>query len=257
MIRNIASVGTAALLPAVKISDETALPAGSKPAPPVPGVFPHGRREGPREVALCFDLYDDDTGLPLVLDALNRFGFRATFFLNGEFIRRNPSAARGIAKAGQEAASMFYAPLDFSDSRYQVNADFVVRGLARNEDEYYEASGDELNLLWHPPFYRASAEIAAAAARAGYLTVDRDVDPLDWVSREEARLLGMGQRSACDIIERIIERKQPGSIIPIRLGLLSGGGGDYLFLRLNVLLDALVSAGYRVTTVSALVQRAR
>ncbi|MDR1586129.1 MAG: polysaccharide deacetylase family protein [Treponema sp.] len=257
MIRNIASVGTAALLPSVKTGAETAVPARGAPAPSASGIFFHGRREGPREVALCFDLYDDDTGLPLVLETLNRYGFKATFFLNGEFIRRNPSAARGIAGAGQEAASMFYAPIDFSDSRYRVDADFVVRGLARNEDEYYEASGDELNLLWHPPFYRASAEIAAAAARAGYLTVDRDLDPLDWVSREEARLLGMGQRSAGDIIEHIIERKQPGSIIPVRLGLLSGGESDYLFLRLNVLLDALVSAGYHVTTVSALVQRAR
>jgi peptidoglycan/xylan/chitin deacetylase (PgdA/CDA1 family) len=256
MIRNIASVGTAALLPTVKTGGESPSARGG-PDSAGPGVFPQNRREGPREVALCFDLYDDDTGLPLALDALNRFGFKATFFLNGEFIRRNPAAARSIAEAGQEAASMFYAPIDFSDSRYRVTADFILRGLARNEDEYYEASGDELNLLWHPPFYRASAEIAAAAAGAGYLTVDRDIDPLDWVSREEAQRLGMSRRTACDIIERIIERNRPGSIIPIRLGLLSGGGNDYLFLRLNVLLDALVRGGYRVTPVSAVIQRAR
>jgi peptidoglycan/xylan/chitin deacetylase (PgdA/CDA1 family) len=257
MIRNIASVGTAALLPAIKAGGESPPPVRGSPVSAGPVVSPRGRREGPREVALCFDLYDDDTGLALALDALNRFGFKATFFLNGEFIRRNPAAARSIAEAGQEAASMFYAPLDFSDSRYRVTADFILRGLARNEDEYYEASGDELNLLWHPPFYRASAEIAAAAAAAGYLTVDRDVDPLDWVNREEAQRLGMGRRSSCDIIERVIEQNQPGSIIPIRLGLLSGGGNDYLFLRLNVLLDALVREGYRVTPVSAVIRRAR
>jgi peptidoglycan/xylan/chitin deacetylase (PgdA/CDA1 family) len=232
MIRNIAAVGTSSLLPAVTAA-----------------ASPSGR--GPLEVALCFDLYDDDAGLAQVLDALSRFGFRATFFLNGSFIRRNPQAARDIAEAGHEAASMFYAPIDLSDSRYLIDADFIARGLARNEDDYFEASGAELGLIWHPPLYKTSPEIAAAASRAGYATVDRDFDPLDWISGEEARRLGVNRRSVCDIIDEIMERKKPGSIIPIRLGLLSGGG-DYVYLRINVLLDALYRAGCRVVPVPAL-----
>jgi peptidoglycan/xylan/chitin deacetylase (PgdA/CDA1 family) len=253
MIRNTASVGTAPLLPVVRYVRETSPAAAASP----PGIFTHGLRDGLREVALCFDLYDDAAGLPQVLDALNRFGMRATFFLNGEFIRRYPSAARDIANAGHEAASMFFAPMDFSDARYRVGVDFVTRGLARNEDEYFQAAGGELSLIWHAPYFKASSETAAAASRAGYLTVGRDVDPMDWVSRDEAGRLGITQYSASDMIDRVMSLKRPGSIIPVRLGVLPGGRRDYLFLRIEVLLDALVRSGYSVVPVSTVIEHAR
>ena len=137
-------------------------------------------------IALCFDLYDDNTGLPQVLSALRRYGIRATFFLNGEFIRRNPQAASMIAEAGHETASMFYAPIDFSDTRYIITRDFITQGLARNEDEFYRATGRELSIIWHPPYYRSSNIINSSAAAAGYLTANRNIDPGDWMSREES-----------------------------------------------------------------------
>ena len=251
MIRNTSSVGTSALLPQPLFRQDKQTKPVSDNAPD--GIFNHGFRTGPREVALCFDLYNDEAGLSYVLEALNRFGVKSTFFLNGEFIRRCPEAAASIAESGHEAASMFYAPIDFSDSRYQIDADFVARGLARNEDEYYKATGSELGLMWHPPFFRASAEIAQAASRVGYLTIGRDIDPLDWMSREEALRLGIKQ-SIPETIERIMEEKGSGSIIPIRLGLKPGLGNEYLFLYIDLLLDSLVRSGFSVVPVSTLVQ---
>jgi hypothetical protein len=146
--------------------------------------------------------------------------------------------------------------MDLSDARYRVGADFIARGLARNEDEYFKAAGDELSLLWHAPYFKASTEIAAAAFRAGYLTVGRDVDPMDWVGRDEAKSLGISQYSASGMIDRIMNLKRPGSIIPIRLGILPGGRKDYLFLRIEVLLDALVRSGYSVVPVSTVIEHA-
>jgi peptidoglycan/xylan/chitin deacetylase (PgdA/CDA1 family) len=254
MIRNTTGVGTAALVPVFQYQRES--PARDLPEA-LAGIFSHGLRTGLREVSLCFDLYDDITGLPQVLDSLNRFGFRATFFLNGEFIRRYPEAVRVIAGTGHETASMFFAPIDLSDSRFRIGGDFISRGLARNEDEFYRASRRELALLWHPPYYAGSSEIAEAAAQVGYRTSGRDLDPTDWISREDARRLGLAQLSAGDMIDRIIETKRPGSIIPLRLGVLSGGRADYLFLRLDVLLDALVRSGYTVVPVSTLMEHAK
>jgi peptidoglycan/xylan/chitin deacetylase (PgdA/CDA1 family) len=258
MIRNTASVGTAPLLPVIEYQDSPS--GGTAPPenalPDQEGLFTHARREGLREVALCFDLYDDAAGLPEVLDTLRRFGVEATFFLNGEFIRRHPSAARDIVEAGHEAASMFFAPIDLSDSRYRIQGDFIPRGLGRNEDDFYQATGAELGLLWHAPYYAVSSEIIAAAAQAGYRTIGRDVDPMDWIGRGESGR-SLPQYSASDMIDRIMEQKKPGSIIPLRLGLLPGGRGDYLFNRIGVLLDALIRSGYSAVTVSTLMEHAR
>ncbi|MDR1898532.1 MAG: polysaccharide deacetylase family protein, partial [Treponema sp.] len=191
MIRNTASVGTVPVIQVLRRQWEEDTPAGADREGERGGVFYHGRREGLREVALCFDLYDDAEGLSMTLEILRRYSLRATFFLNGEFIRRYPAAARDIAGAGHETASMFFAPIDLSDARYRVSRDFITRGLARNEDEFHRAAGGELGLLWHPPYYAVSAEIAAAAGAAGYRTVGRDLDPLDWIGRDEVRHLGM------------------------------------------------------------------
>ena len=233
MVRNITSVGTFSLLP-------VRLDSG------VPGSSRAGR------IALCFDLYDDDWGLLETLDALKRFGVKATFFLNGEFIRRHPLAAAEIAAAGHEVASMFFALVDLSDIRYRTDSDFITRGLARNEDEFFRVTGKELSLLWHPPWYTASPYITTSAARAGYTTVMRDIDPMDWVSLGEEKTLGLSQRTPSEMVDYILRNCKPNSVIPIRLGLLPGGRNGYLFDRINVLLDALLREGYTLTTVSAL-----
>jgi len=204
------------------------------------------------QIALCFDLYDDDTGLLQILAALRKYGIKATFFLNGDFIRRNPQAAAAIAEAGHETASLFFAPIDFSSSRYNITREFITQGLARNEDEFNNAAGRELSLLWHPPFYRNSDFITAAAASAGYRTVTRTIDPGDWLSKEDAVRFNIRQTPASQMVELIVDKKQANAVIPIRLGLLPGGRDDYLFQRTEILLDALIRSGAIIVPVSAI-----
>ena len=236
MIRNIASFGTVSLVSRHSVS----------------AAYTQGRQT---RIALCFDLYDDDTGLSFVLSTLRRFNIKATFFMNGDFIRRNPQAAAAIAEEGHEAASLFYAPIDFSDARYIVNNDFIALGLARNEDEFFRAAGKELSLLWHPPFYRSSAQINSAARASGYTTVTRDIDPGDWLSKNEALRLNIRQYNAPEIIEQITRKKENNAVIPVRLGLLSGGRDEYLYQRIDVLLDALIRSGSEIVPVSAVIGR--
>jgi peptidoglycan/xylan/chitin deacetylase (PgdA/CDA1 family) len=236
LIRNTTGVGTTPLFQRAAYAGE-----------PASGVS--------RELAVCFDLYDDAAGLPAVLQTLRDFGIKATFFINGEFIRRYPGAVQDIVEGGHETASLFFAPIDLSDARYRIDENFVTRGLARNEDEFFKVSGQEMSLIWHAPYYAVSEDIVQSAARSGYRTIGRDVDPLDWVTRENVRMSALAQLSAPDMIDRVMSLKKHGSIIPIRLGLLPGGRADYLYNRLGLLLEALIREGYSVVTVSTLIER--
>jgi hypothetical protein len=209
---------------------------------------------GDKTIALCFDVYDDATGVSHVLDALDFFGVQATFFLNGECIRQYPAAVKRIVDAGHEAASLFFAPLYLSSSRYIIDNDFISRGLARNEDEFFVVTDKELTLFWHPPFYISSPEIMEAARSLGYTTVTRDIDPDDTFTRAEALQLGVPFRSASEIIDAIMEKIQSGFVVPIRLGLLSGSRETYVYNRIFVLLDAITAAGYSVVPVSKIVR---
>ena len=209
----------------------------------------------PAQTALCFDLYDDDAGLMRTLTALSRFNIKATFFLNGEFLRRNPQAARAIAEAGHETGSMFYAPIDLSDTRYRITQSFISQGLARNEDEFNRITGRELSIIWHPPFHRSSDMINSAAAASGYRTVVRNIDPGDWLSREDILRLNMRQIPPSEMIDQIIKNNYPGAIIPVRLGILPGGRDEYLFQHIEVLIDALIRSGSEIVPVSAVLSR--
>ena len=253
MVRNIAGFGTEALL-------EFPVPS-YEPFPDTAEAvnftnFAHGSRIHRREVALVFNAIDTVEGLTDALNVLHEYELRATFFLNGEFIRRHPGAVREIAESGHEVGSLFYAYFNMTDSSFQIDKNFIKQGLARNEDDFFAVTGKELSLLWHAPYYFANTDIINASSEMNYTYVGRDIDPLDWVSKGDATLSAF-YLPVGDLIERVIKLKKPGSIIPIRIGTTDPGRDDYLFHRLDTLINGLVDQGYEIVSVSTLIEHAR
>ena len=216
--------------------------------------FSHGSRIRRREVSLVFNAVDSIEGLTEILNTLHDYGLESTFFVNGEFMRRNPEAVVELSQSGHEIGSLFYSYFDMTDARYRISKEFIKQGLARNEDEYFNLTGDELALLWHTPYYFVNNQIVEASSEMNYTYIGYDVDPLDWVSKDQQN--GM-YRSSPELVERILQKKKPGSIIPIRIGTVKGGRDDYLFQYLDLLIDGLVSKGYTVVPVSTLIGHAR
>ncbi len=222
--------------------------------------FNHGSRVRRREVALVFNAIDSVEGLTEVLNTLHDYDLKCTFFVNGEFMRRNPEAVKELASSQHEIGSLFYTYFNMTDARYKISKEFIKQGLARNEDEYFNITadeagrGDELALLWHSPYYFVNNQIIEASIEMNYTYVGYDVDPLDWVPKSEEDSM---YRSSPELVERVLMKKKPGSIIPIRIGTVKGGRDDYLFQYLDLLIDGLVSKGYKVVPVSTLIEHAR
>jgi peptidoglycan/xylan/chitin deacetylase (PgdA/CDA1 family) len=219
--------------------------------------FTHGSRIRRREVSLVFNLIDSAEGLTDVLNTLSTYRVRCTFFVNGEFIRRYPDAVKEIADSGHEVGSMFTVHFNMTDSRFKVDREFIKAGLARNEDDYFGATGRELSLLWHAPYYIVNSEIIAAAAEMNYSYVGRDIDSYDWVSRSESNMARGIYFPAAQLVERIVSAKKPGSIVPMQIGVAEGGRDDYLFQELDLLINELLTLGYAVVPVSTLIEHAR
>jgi len=219
--------------------------------------FTHGSRIRRREVSLVFNAVDTVEGLTTILNTLKEYNLRCTFFINGEFMRRNPGAVREIADSGQEVGSLFFAYFDMTDSRFKPDPTFIRQGLARAEDDYFSLTGKELSLLWHAPHYFTNSDIIKAAEKMNYTYVGRDVDPLDWVTKSDGLRGANIYLSSADIINRIMRLKKPGSIIPLRIGKTNGERGDYVWNRLDVLINDLISLGYTIVPVSTLMEHAR
>jgi len=219
--------------------------------------FHHGSRIRRREVALVFNARDNAEGISTVLQVLDSYDLKSTFFVNGDFIRQNPGATRDIADSGHEVGNLFYVNYEMANPRYKLDKDFLKQGLARNEDDFYGATGKELALLWHSPDYFYNKIIEEVTQELNYLYIDRDLDPLDWISLEDTGRYGSPYLSNREIIRRILEEKKPGSIIPVQLGKIKGRREEYLFHDLDLLIDGLIEAGYDVVPVSVLLEHAR
>ncbi len=253
MVRSAKGLGTKSLLTAAAL---TYVPFPAKDDPKDKDMFNYGSRIRRREVSIVFNAYDGAEGLVSILDTLRAYGISASFFINGEFVRRNPGAARLIAESGQETGNMFFSVFDATDARYRADSEFIKRGLARTEDEYFAATGKELSLLWHSPHYSVNSMMLEAAKEMNYTYVGRDIDPLDWVGRYQGSLTSGLYASTHDLIESTISQVKPGSIIPIRIGITEGGRDDYFYNELPLLLNALISRGFDIVPVSSLLKHA-
>ena len=207
-----------------------------------------------KQVALIFDAQDNAEGLAQVLSVLKEFNVSATFFVNGEFIRRYPLETKQIALSGFECASSFYCNADLLDDAFTIDADFIKRGLGRNEDEFYAATGKELSPLWHAPFYSVDEKMLKAGSAAGYSYVDAYTAISDRVTIEDSILYGKPYKNASQIIDELASSLTDGMVIPVNVGALpSGSRGDYLYQKLGILISAILNKGYSIVDAGTLV----
>lgn len=212
-------------------------------------IFNHGSRMKGREVALVFNLTTSITEFTDILRVLSDYRVRATFFVNGDVIRKYPDAMRTLSRTNHEIGSLFYTVMDMTNRQYNIDKEFIKRGLARNEDDYFRATGKELLPIWHSPWYFVDSRIMEASREMNYIYVGRDIETLDWVGKDDDLLY----YDTDEIIASMKEKVQPGSIIPFSLG-TSVERDEYLFQRLDVILNGLIRDGFEIVTIGELIE---
>ena len=250
MVRKSRDFGTEPLLADM---EQTLIPLDSGDSGNDPSlIFNNGSRSRRREVSLVFNVTNNITGMMDILNVLAEYNIKTTFFVNGDSIRKYPQAIKALGDSGHELGSLFYTVINMTDRKYNIDKDFIIRGLARNEDEFFRATGRELLPLWHAPWYFVNSEIVAASEEMNYTYVGRDVETLDWVNRDDEFLY----YGADEIIGKIREQIQPGSIIPLSVG-SEADRGDYVFQKLELLLNGLIKEGYEVVPVGLLMEHSK
>ncbi len=199
---------------------------------------PAGER---KRIAFVFDAVDSSEGLARILSVLDEFGVQASFFINGEFIRRYPMETKLIADSGNVCASSFNSNVDLLSREYRIDAEFIRRGLARNEDEFYAATGKEFSLLWHAPFYSADAALIAAGQASGYRYVDAASQYFD---KRILQVLGTS-----NYIDACVSLLYDGMILPFTVG---AADGDILYEHFDLFLAALLDSGCEIVGLESL-----
>jgi peptidoglycan-N-acetylglucosamine deacetylase len=165
----------------------------------VPGALTHvATREA--VAALTFDDGPHPQSTPAVLDVLEKYQVRATFFMLGELAQQYPDLVRKVAQAGHAIGNHSWDHPQFSliasrDQRWQMRA--CERAIAPYGQR-----------LFRPPFGQHHAASRFQAWWLGYRTILWDLDSRDWIDD-----------NAPSIADRLVHHMHPGSIVLLHDGL--------------------------------------
>ena len=205
-----------------------------------------------KSVSLVFDALDNREGLSYVLKVLAEYNLTGSFFINGEFLKRYPDNVLQIVEGNHEVASMFYTTADLAIGNFIIDEEFIRRGLANTEDEFYALTGKDIEMYWHTPYYRTSELIETSGDNAGYVLLDDVLEIDDTVTLEQAASGNDEYKSANQIIEDIIPQLYDGAVIPISVGISKGSRYDYVYEKLDILIHAIYEAGFAIDPVSSI-----
>jgi peptidoglycan-N-acetylglucosamine deacetylase len=188
-------------------------------------------------VVLTFDDGPHVEGTPAVLDVLEQRGARATFFLVGEQVRKQPAVARAIVDAGHEIA--LHGDRHVLLLRRRVVS--FAADLDRGSASIAEATG-VVPTLYRPP-YGVFGRGTLAHVRA------RGLEPLLWSAwgRDWER-----RASPASISRRVTRLLAPGDVVLLHDSDAYSSAGSWrrTAAALPSILDAVAALGVPVDSVT-------
>ena len=126
-------------------------------------------------VALTFDDGPDPFHTPRVLEILDRYHVKATFFMLGRNVERHPAMAREVLARGHEIGNHSY-----SHARLILMSPRRVRDEIERTDQLLRGIGVSGEILFRPPHASKFIVLPYVLVQMNKLSVLGDVDPEEW-----------------------------------------------------------------------------
>ncbi len=142
-------------------------------------VYYRGNAED--SVSLMFNVYEGTETVLGILDVLEEYGARATFFLGGCWADDNVACVKKIAERGHEIGSHGYFHRDHDKLTLQGNLEEM-----RTSVEFLSLAAQTSVTLFAPPSGAYGENTLRAADSLGLKVVMWSKDTIDWRDRDEA-----------------------------------------------------------------------
>jgi polysaccharide deacetylase family sporulation protein PdaB len=188
-----------------------------------------------KKCSITFDCAWGADDIPAILECMDKYNAKATFFIVGVWAEKYPEAVRLIKEKGHEIANHGYSHLHMAS----IPEEKMVEEITRCTDVLKKTAGADVK-LFRAPYGEYNAKLVKSAAGLGYESIQWDCDSLDWkkdMSRE-------------DIYNRVVKRASNGSII------LFHNDTPHTQAVLPGILETLTEGGFRFVTVSELLLKA-
>lgn len=186
-----------------------------------------------KQVAITFDCAWGADDIGQILTTLKEENVKATFFMVGDWMRKNPEAVKQIAAEGHDIASHS----DKHPHVTQLSKEDIKKDIRFAHNTIKELTGEDAN-LYRAPYGEYNDTVVEAATECGYYIIQWDVDSLDWKN--------YGKQ---EMIDCVLKHKNlsPGSII------LLHNATKYTKDALPHIIKGLKLKGYELVPVSELI----
>lgn len=207
--------------------------------PNASGVFGSGERELPiygvnteqKKIAISFDAAWGDEKTQGILDILDQYQIKSTFFLVGFWVDRYPDKVKLIDQRGHEIGNHSTNHPYMS----KLSKDQIVMELSATKDKIEKITGKK-TILFRPPFGDYNNLLIQTVRGVGYQPIQWSVDSLDW------KELG-----AQAMVEQVANKVKPGAIV------LFHNNSKYILEALPKILDYCKKKGYEIVPISQLI----
>jgi peptidoglycan/xylan/chitin deacetylase (PgdA/CDA1 family) len=212
--------------------------AGFRPRSQVFGSFPYGIETEEKVVALTFDDGPNEPYTSRLLDVLDAYQVKATFFQVGRCAQRFPSTTRRVVQSGHVLGNHSYSH-SFTSYVRQPRQEIEI---SRSQEVFYSVAG-VTPALYRPPWLCHWPWVMTSARQHG----------LQVVSGTFVHPLEIFQPAAVKLTDSAARLTRPGSILIFHDGLEARGGArEQSVAAVGPLIDRLADRGYRFTTVDRL-----
>lgn len=205
---------------------------GPRKYTPIENVY-HRVSTEEKVIALTFDDGPHPLYTEKILNLLEKYGAKATFFVVGENLQLYQKTIKRAVEGGHEIGNHTYTHPHLSS----LSEEELLEEIKKNE-RLIEELTQKPTMLFRPPEGYCGRAVRAIVKERGYRAILWDVDTRDWAGT-----------SASDIIKTVKSTVYPGSILLFHD---YGGKQNATLSALAVLLPWLKAEGYRFVTVSEL-----
>lgn len=148
-------------------------------------------------VALLINVTKGNEYIPQILKTLNQYHVKATFFLDGSWVKDNPRLAMMISEEGHAIGSYGYSQMDLKNKSKQETIDQLKKA-----NTTIEAVLDMTPQYLEPPNGSYNQQTLEVAQSLGMRTVLWSVDSLDWKKPDSG-----------EIVRTIDDKVEAGSMV--------------------------------------------
>ncbi|MBQ6805674.1 MAG: polysaccharide deacetylase family protein [Clostridia bacterium] len=179
-------------------------------------------------IAISFDAAWGGDQTQRILDILDEYGVKTTFFLVDIWTQRFPDLVREIADRGHEIGNHSTSHPQMS----KLSREQILHELTVMSDEAEKITGVRPT-LFRPPYGDYDNEVVLTAREAGYEVIQWSVDSLDWKNR-----------GVKELIEKSTRNVKSGDII------LFHNDSKYILDALPAILKSYQEQGFKIVPIS-------